>query len=123
MAVTTTEATGNGQQIHSAAPARSTEASIDRAALRAELETTCTAFHAFLNSLSADQWYQQSSTSTWRMAEVAVHLTWGLEQLPVDTFGCRTCHGPQLAGGKDPDPAAPPGPNLTAGGNLVRSRS
>lgn len=35
-----------------------------------------------------------------------------------DTFGCRTCHGPQLAGGKDPDPAAPPGPNLTPGGNL-----
>lgn len=35
-----------------------------------------------------------------------------------DTFGCRTCHGPQLAGGKDPDPEAPPGPNLTPGGNL-----
>jgi len=35
-----------------------------------------------------------------------------------DTFGCSTCHGPQLAGGKDPDPAAPPGPNLTPGGNL-----
>jgi len=34
------------------------------------------------------------------------------------TFGCRTCHGPQLAGGKDPDPEAPPGPNLTLGGNL-----
>ncbi len=35
-----------------------------------------------------------------------------------DTFGCRTCHGPQLAGGKDPDPNAPPGPNLTPGGKL-----
>jgi mono/diheme cytochrome c family protein len=35
-----------------------------------------------------------------------------------DSFGCRTCHGPQLAGGKDPDPAAPPGPNLTPGGKL-----
>lgn len=35
-----------------------------------------------------------------------------------DTFGCHTCHGPQLAGGKDPDPEAPPGPNLTPGGNL-----
>ncbi len=34
------------------------------------------------------------------------------------TFGCRTCHGPHLAGGKDPDPEAPPGPNLTPGGNL-----
>lgn len=37
-----------------------------------------------------------------------------------DTFGCRTCHGPQLAGGKDPDPEAPPGPNLTPGGNLAQ---
>lgn len=35
-----------------------------------------------------------------------------------DTFGCKTCHGPQLAGGKDPDPEAPTGPNLTPGGNL-----
>ena len=35
-----------------------------------------------------------------------------------DTFGCRTCHGPQLAGGKDPDPNAPPGPNLTPDGKL-----
>ncbi|MEZ4679898.1 MAG: cytochrome c [Caldilineaceae bacterium] len=36
----------------------------------------------------------------------------------VDTVGCRTCHGSQLAGGKDPNPAAPPGPNLTPSGNL-----
>ncbi|MCB0188115.1 MAG: cytochrome c, partial [Caldilineaceae bacterium] len=36
----------------------------------------------------------------------------------VDTVGCYTCHGPQLAGGKDPDPPAPPGPNLTPSGNL-----
>lgn len=35
-----------------------------------------------------------------------------------DTFGCRTCHGAQLAGGKDPDPDAPPGPNLTPGAKL-----
>jgi len=39
-------------------------------------------------------------------------------QYLADTFGCRTCHGPQLSGGKDPDPNAPPGPNLTPGGNL-----
>lgn len=36
----------------------------------------------------------------------------------VDTFGCRTCHGPELAGGKDPNPDAPPAPSLTRGGNL-----
>ena len=39
-------------------------------------------------------------------------------QYLADTFGCRTCHGPQLSGGKDPNPEAPPGPNLTPGGNL-----
>lgn len=32
--------------------------------------------------------------------------------------GCRTCHGQDLAGGKDADPQAPPGPNLTPGGEL-----
>jgi mono/diheme cytochrome c family protein len=36
----------------------------------------------------------------------------------VKTFGCATCHGAELSGGQDPDPAAPPGPNLTPGGNL-----
>ncbi|HEY9113621.1 MAG TPA: c-type cytochrome, partial [Bacteroidales bacterium] len=37
----------------------------------------------------------------------------------VDVFGCRTCHGPKLNGGKDPDPTAPFAPNLTPGGNLA----
>jgi cytochrome c553 len=32
--------------------------------------------------------------------------------------GCRTCHGQDMAGGKDSDPAAPPAPNLTPGGEL-----
>lgn len=32
---------------------------------------------------------------------------------------CRTCHGPQLSGGKDPNPKAPPAPNLTRSGELA----
>ncbi|MCB9171119.1 MAG: cytochrome c [Flavobacteriales bacterium] len=36
----------------------------------------------------------------------------------VDITGCRTCHGEQLNGGKDPDPAAPRGPNLTSEGHI-----
>ncbi|MBI5646514.1 MAG: c-type cytochrome [Ignavibacteriae bacterium] len=36
----------------------------------------------------------------------------------VNTGGCRTCHGENLAGGKDPNPHAPPSPNLTPGGPL-----
>lgn len=31
---------------------------------------------------------------------------------------CRTCHGEQLTGGKDPDPDAPPAPDLTRSGEL-----
>jgi mono/diheme cytochrome c family protein len=31
---------------------------------------------------------------------------------------CRICHGLNLSGGKDPNPSAPPAPNLTLGGNL-----
>ena len=36
----------------------------------------------------------------------------------VKTFGCATCHGKDLSGGKDPNPAAPPAPNLTRSGEL-----
>ena len=36
----------------------------------------------------------------------------------VKTFGCATCHSKDLSGGKDPNPAAPPAPNLTPGGEL-----
>lgn len=32
--------------------------------------------------------------------------------------GCTTCHGENMAGGKDPDPAAPPAPNITPGGEM-----
>jgi mono/diheme cytochrome c family protein len=32
--------------------------------------------------------------------------------------GCRSCHGKELNGGKPSNPDAPPGPNITAGGNL-----
>lgn len=35
----------------------------------------------------------------------------------VKSLGCRTCHGKELAGGKDPNPQAPPAPNLTPGGD------
>ncbi|MBK8051347.1 MAG: cytochrome c [Anaerolineales bacterium] len=32
--------------------------------------------------------------------------------------GCHSCHGKDLAGGPNADPGGPPGPNLTAGGEL-----
>ncbi len=36
----------------------------------------------------------------------------------VTTGDCSACHGAELAGGNDPNPDAPSGPNLTPGGNL-----
>lgn len=37
----------------------------------------------------------------------------------VRTGECRTCHGENLTGGKDPNPDAPPAPNLTRSGELL----
>ncbi len=40
-------------------------------------------------------------------------------QYLVDVSGCRDCHGAELSGGKNADPAAIYAPNLTVGGELV----
>lgn len=37
----------------------------------------------------------------------------------VNTGDCRLCHSQSLSGGLGPEPGAPPGPNLTPGGELV----
>jgi mono/diheme cytochrome c family protein len=37
----------------------------------------------------------------------------------VNVSDCRLCHGRLLAGGKSPNPQAPPAPNLTPGGELA----
>lgn len=37
----------------------------------------------------------------------------------VTLSGCRSCHGPELAGGKSAEPGAPWAPNLTDGGELL----
>lgn len=36
----------------------------------------------------------------------------------INANGCRGCHGPDLSGGPSDEPGAPPGPNLTAAGEL-----
>jgi cytochrome c553 len=48
--------------------------------------------------------------------EMAVTTEYG--SYMVDIGGCRTCHGSGLNGGNDPNPEAPPGPNLTPGGHI-----
>jgi cytochrome c553 len=50
--------------------------------------------------------------------EPAVKLLYG--NYVVKVAGCRACHGEHLNGGKDPNPEAPPGPNLTPGGIMAK---
>ena len=44
----------------------------------------------------------------------------GEGQYLVDVGGCTFCHGADLRGGQGPEPGAPPGTDLTAGGPLSR---
>lgn len=53
-----------------------------------------------------------------RPAAPAPGVTTAFGEYLVKTFGCATCHGRDLSGGKDPDPAAPPAPSLTRSGEL-----
>ena len=36
----------------------------------------------------------------------------------VRVSGCRDCHGQDLTGGKNPEPGAPPAPNITSSGSI-----
>lgn len=47
------------------------------------------------------------------------HVTAEYGEYLVNVGGCRTCHGPDLRGGKDPDPNAPPAPDLVHAGELA----
>lgn len=53
-----------------------------------------------------------------RPATVEPDVTIAYGEYLVQTGQCRTCHGADLSGGKDPDPNAPPAPNLTSTGEL-----
>ena len=53
-----------------------------------------------------------------RPADVQPGVTIAYGDYLVRTGQCRTCHGPDLTGGKDPDPNAPPAPSLTQAGEL-----
>ena len=53
-----------------------------------------------------------------RPAAVAPGITVAYGEYLVQAGQCRTCHGPDLTGGKDPDPNAPPAPDLTTTGEL-----
>lgn len=54
-----------------------------------------------------------------RPAAVRPGITVAYGDYLVQTGQCRTCHGADLAGGKENDPNAPPAPDLTRGGELA----
>lgn len=53
-----------------------------------------------------------------RPADVQPGVTVDYGDYLVRAGQCHTCHGPDLTGGKDPDPNAPPAPSLTQSGEL-----
>lgn len=53
-----------------------------------------------------------------RPADVPPGVTVAYGDYLVRAGQCRTCHGPDLTGGKDPDPNAPRSPGLTQAGEL-----
>lgn len=97
METMTSKTTGNDylptSRWQTAQPQTSDMASVDRTALQAELEATRTAFHAFLDALSPDQWREKSPSSAWTLGEIALHLTWALEQLPQEVASARRGKG------------------------------
>jgi hypothetical protein len=54
----------------------------DRAALRAQLEETQSAFHGLMESLTNDEWHSKTATTAWTICEVMTHLADGLARLP-----------------------------------------
>lgn len=65
----------------------------DREALRAELEATQNNVQHWLASLTDDEWQRKAATSAWTVAEVFVHLTWALEQLPAEVASAKRGRG------------------------------
>jgi hypothetical protein len=77
--------------ISTAVPNLQAQSASERKVLRSGLEATRERFHAILDSVPDEQWRQKSPASEWTVAEVFVHLTWALEQLPREVESAR--HG------------------------------
>ncbi len=89
----TSKTSENSHRHIGSAESDQSQVSVDRMALRTELAETRTNFDTFLNTISGDRWHQKSTSSDWTMAEVAIHLTWALEQLPQEIANARLGKG------------------------------
>ena len=65
----------------------------DKAAIKAELEATRSAFHELLASLSAEDWKKKSANPAWRVGQLMWHIPWGAKFYPRGVEECRKGKG------------------------------
>jgi DinB superfamily len=66
----------------------------DKQALREEIESIRTAYHALLGSLSDDDWGRKSANPAWSVGQLMWHLGRGMEFFPETVEHCRKGRGP-----------------------------
>jgi hypothetical protein len=69
------------------------QATVDRQALRSDLESARVAYHRMMASISESQWLQKAVNSEWTWREVMQHLAWAVEQLPDEVASARQGKG------------------------------
>ncbi len=82
----------------------------DRQAIRAEIESTRTAFHELLDSLSDEDWKRKTANPAWSVGQLMWHLGRGMEFFTQNIAYCRK--------GRAPNPPA----WLIAPGNVLLTR-
>ncbi len=71
-----------------------TSARPDRQALRAEIESTRTAYHTLLDSLSDNDWKRKSANPAWSVGQLMWHVSHGMEFFTQAVGYCRKGKGP-----------------------------
>jgi hypothetical protein len=71
-----------------------TSATPDRQTIRAEIESTRTAFQQLLNSLSDDDWKKKSANPAWSVGQLLWHVSHGMEFFTQAVGYCRKGKGP-----------------------------
>ena len=66
----------------------------DRQAFRAEIESTRTAFHDLLDSLSGDDWKKKSANPAWSVGQLMWHVSHGMGFFTQAVGYCRKGKGP-----------------------------
>jgi uncharacterized protein (TIGR03083 family) len=75
-----------------------TTSTVDRNAIRADLEATRSRYHQLLDSLSEDDWDKKSANPSWNVRQLMWHLGRGMEFFSETVDQCRK--------GKAPNPPA-----------------